>query len=68
MPYHGLAGRCQRYATLVPGEQRCIQLLLQGTDLCAEWWLRDPNAECSAGEAELLGYGQEVAKLSEVHG
>jgi AcrR family transcriptional regulator len=48
-------------------EERHTQLALELLDACAQWWLRDAQTLRGTAKVPLVGYGQEVAQVAEVH-
>ena len=63
----GAAGRRELDPSLRPVEQCDAELLLELAHLLAERRLRDPHAGGGAPEVQLLGDGDEVAEVAELH-
>ena len=63
-----LAGGRELDAARGPVQQRLAELGLEAADLLRERRLRDVQALGGAAEVPLLGDGDEVAQVSELHG
>src|SRR5262245_13068249 len=61
------AGVGQLDAALRPVKQSGLQLLLEPPDLLAQGWLRDAESRGGAPEMELLGDGEEVPQVTQLH-
>ena len=57
----------EAHAALVAVEERLAELALQAADLRADRRLRDRHADGRPRELALLGHGDEVRELAEVH-
>jgi hypothetical protein len=62
------AGLRDRHVSLAASEKRHLQLALERDDLLAQRRLHDPQSLSGTPEVQLLGHGNEVAEMPELHG